>query len=104
MLFRWSGSISHYSIERVVMARRWPSLHRAARILVVVGLCVAGALSAIAEEKPSAKAVAKSEARFTDADVVALAAKIDSHLSKRWHEVGVQPAGGADDGEFARRG
>jgi Protein of unknown function (DUF1549)/Protein of unknown function (DUF1553) len=43
------------------------------------------------------------EARFTDADVAALAARIDEHIARRWREVGVQPAAVADDSEFVRR-
>jgi hypothetical protein len=45
----------------------------------------------------------RPEPRFTDADVMALAAKIDAHLAKRWGEVGAQPAAMADDAEFVRR-
>jgi hypothetical protein len=97
---------------------------RVACALIVSGLWLVGSLSGMAQERAakatigakraassptSAKAVAEKptearpEPRFTDADVAALAAKIDEHVAKRWRDVGVQPAAAADDGEFVRR-
>jgi hypothetical protein len=38
-----------------------------------------------------------------DRDVLALAAKIDRHIARRWEEEKVQPAAAADDAEFVRR-
>ncbi len=76
--------------------------------LIVCGLWLFGAAPVVAQEgkadKPAASTkTQEGQPRFTDADVAALAAKIDEHLARRWREVGAEPAAPAGDAEFVRR-
>src|SRR6266540_6645270 len=74
---------------------RFPWFRTVAPAVLCVALLPAGAFA----EAPKDKAP-KKEAVL---DAVALAARIDAHISKRWEEAKVVPAARANDAEFLRR-